>query len=1196
MIRNVRDKKVVKAIAIGLATMITTSSMTPMAVYAADGTADNDSKIVKDTTSNTDNAVADVKDAEDKVDDIETFDPKEDGLTETALKDLNAGFANLEDVENDIDTASDNLNGNPDMLIDTNSNENTSVKTDIAIADYNKDTSKSEKAVDDAKVEVKKAQEAADDAIDAANIANGEAKKNAEIANKDAGIINEAADAANDLVKAGQDKIDEILDIISKANEAIQEAQEKFDKSSSLDGKKKYQDSMTKTYEEANANYESSLSEYNKIKEELAKAAMAYENAKKSYEEEYNSAKESYKGSTEDFDDAKSDYDDASEDFNDAKAGLEKAVEDYNEQANRYNNAINNANTKLGTAETKLKDAKEKLDELNAAALAAQKEIDENAADALDIIAKQKELSEGSKLDWDKADAFFESYIKNYYATEVKNYGEVTVNKIEVKSNDIDYNYFEVRYKDENGDDAVACLNYKLGWDNSSYSGEKLNLVVFEKTEDEVLVTKAIIDSKAKANGFNAYRYTDENGTTHYVIVTEDAAKDYVADGNGGVEVVEGTSIQSVDNKLFAVVDGKVEELITSGTETYLTETEKKETIVAKDTTERYVLDSEGKVVKQISADVTTITYTKNTLNSEKNYETKEDAQAALDGVLEDYSKEQIVSSVVTNDEIETVVGQTATVDASAYYASAFKSTIELGTEYENGEVDIEKFANDVKTKAESKAVAVGKTAYVDGNNLVYVVSSDISVKVEVVEGGQSDTYKATATQEIYWAKIASAEIKHDKIKTTFGFSPKKFGDILDASRYAQTTLTKNVKKYYESLGYPLTDIKIQLLYNESSDNYKYKVEVKYVKTTKVSVTVSGNGDTQDAALVAAKEAAQPVLDKEAGVTRKLVGSVATENEKYEDLKQKTTQYGYTVVCWDEKTKETENAVVAKQTTTSAKLSDDVTNSNWNQQNGTYTKTKDDEEYQSFLKKRPELTDKYEKLVEQVKVADEAVADAKKSVESIKEQLKDYTIKQAIEGADPTLTEWAKKYETKIEELKELLEIEEAKLEEAQALKDELKKQLENNKKKIDEMKREEAKKNEGNDSEPTPLPSPTNVVIGTPVTVLAAPIVRNLATAVANANNEDAVAGDVIAEAGEVTLTDKEVALAAEPENVDASKVSVGDNDVALVAAPTAEDTAGMNWWWSLVVAALGSVGYAIYKKQQDKRALKAESNKSEE
>lgn len=143
MIRNVRDKKVVKAIAIGLATMIATSTMTPMAVYAADGTADNGSKIVKDTTSNTDNAVADIKDAEDKVDDIEAFDPKEDGLTETALKDLNAGFANLEDVEDDIDNASDSLNGAPDKLIDTNSNENTSVKTDIAIADYNKDISKS---------------------------------------------------------------------------------------------------------------------------------------------------------------------------------------------------------------------------------------------------------------------------------------------------------------------------------------------------------------------------------------------------------------------------------------------------------------------------------------------------------------------------------------------------------------------------------------------------------------------------------------------------------------------------------------------------------------------------------------------------------------------------------------------------------------------------------------------------------------------------------------------------------------------------------------------------------------------------------------------------------------------------------------------------------------------------------------------
>ena len=305
----------------------------------------------------------------------------------------------------------------------------------------------------------------------------------------------------------------------------------------------------------------------------------------------------------------------AEESYNQKLAEYEEAKKALEDAQNKYNDAVAITNSDVNTAYSELIEAEQKAKELQDAADAAQKaipELTEAQKAALEIINLQKKSKENNtNIQWAKIDTQFNIIIEKYYVPEKLGIKGTEENPITVKcewkknGGDNEQNYCEVTITDANGQVQKKYLNYKLTDNNS---GD--DLIVFDK----------VVDVK-NANGDDI---KDEEGNKITVKLEELKT--------ASTKMINGTeySVINVDGQYFMVSSDTTEEINVENKEENkeycMNATDEKST--------SYKVTEDGKLVKVITGDITTIQKYENQSLEEKSYKgaKKERTDLSSDG------------------------------------------------------------------------------------------------------------------------------------------------------------------------------------------------------------------------------------------------------------------------------------------------------------------------------------------------------------------------------------------------------------------------------------------------------------------------------------------------------------------------------------------------------------------------------------
>ena len=300
-------------------------------------------------------------------------------------------------------------------------------------------------------------------------------------------------------------------------------------------------------------------------------------------------------------DQAQADFDAKLGEYNTAKAAYEEASKKLADYEKAYEDAVNSADANADAAATELKAAQENAEALAKALEAAKSAVDTSAAGAMDIADKEA-LTQGDQgLNWKNEDKLFISIMQNYYLPEVL---KITADDIKVVrrqgEDNNTKNYFEVTYTDENGNKQTKYYNYDYVMDDKQTS--KDNIVIFEKRIEEV--------NWKTAQETNPDQYVKENGDTITVSEVEKGLKD------GTIIAVDGKKVIKNDGTESIIISDNNQKTENGEVDTDVNEVTEKES---------WKLDENGNLVKTVTADVTTITYTDAKFTSSEQYQTVEE-------------------------------------------------------------------------------------------------------------------------------------------------------------------------------------------------------------------------------------------------------------------------------------------------------------------------------------------------------------------------------------------------------------------------------------------------------------------------------------------------------------------------------------------------------------------------------------------
>ncbi|WP_418622392.1 hypothetical protein, partial [Waltera sp.] len=302
-------------------------------------------------------------------------------------------------------------------------------------------------------------------------------------------------------------------------------------------------------------------------------------------------------------DQAQADFDAKLGEYNTAKAAYEEAAKKLADYEKAYEDAVNSADANADAAATELKAAQENAEALAKALEAAKSAVDTSAAGAMDIADKEA-LTQGDQgLNWKNEDKLFISIMQNYYLPEVL---KITADDIKVVrrqgEDNNTKNYFEVTYTDENGNKQTKYYNYVMDDKQTS----KDNIVIFEKRIEEV--------NWKTAQETNPDQYVKENGDTITVSEVEKGLKD------GTIIAVDGKKVIKNDGTESIIISDNNQKTENGEVDTDVNEATEKES---------WKLDENGNLIKTVTADVTTITYTDAKFTSTEQYQTEAERDAA---------------------------------------------------------------------------------------------------------------------------------------------------------------------------------------------------------------------------------------------------------------------------------------------------------------------------------------------------------------------------------------------------------------------------------------------------------------------------------------------------------------------------------------------------------------------------------------
>lgn len=302
-------------------------------------------------------------------------------------------------------------------------------------------------------------------------------------------------------------------------------------------------------------------------------------------------------------DQAQADFDAKLGEYNTAKTAYEEAAQKVAAYEKAYEEAVNSADANAAAAAAELEAAKTNAEALAKALEAAKGAVDTSAAGALDIADKEALTQGDNGLNWKNEDQLFISIMQNYYLPEVQ---KITADDIKVVrrqgEDNNTKNYFEVTYTDENGNKQTKYYNYVMDDKQTS----KDNIVIFEKRIEEV--------NWKTAQETNPDQYVKGNGDTITVSEVEKGLKD------GTIIAVDGKKVIKNDGTESIIISDNNQKTENGEVDTDVNEATEKES---------WKLDENGNLIKTVTADVTTITYTDAKFTSTEQYQTEAERDAA---------------------------------------------------------------------------------------------------------------------------------------------------------------------------------------------------------------------------------------------------------------------------------------------------------------------------------------------------------------------------------------------------------------------------------------------------------------------------------------------------------------------------------------------------------------------------------------
>lgn len=834
-------------------------------------------------------------------------------------------------------------------------------------------------------------------------------------------------------------------------------------------------------------------------------------------------------------DQAQADFDAKLGEYNTAKTAYEEAAQKVADYEKAYEEAVNSADANAAAAAAELEAAKTNAEALAKALEAAKGAVDTSAAGALDIADKEALTQGDNGLNWKNEDQLFISIMQNYYLPEVQ---KITADDIKVVrrqgEDNNTKNYFEVTYTDENGNKQTKYYNYVMDDKQTS----KDNIVIFEKRIEEV--------NWKTAQETNPDQYVKGNGDTITVSEVEKGLKD------GTIIAVDGKKVIKNDGTESIIISDNNQKTENGEVDTDVNEATEKES---------WKLDENGNLIKTVTADVTTITYTDAKFTSTEQYQTEAERDAAA------AAKEKDLKDAAGKDVTVTGTEKTDyTYTGNGTYIPTFTKTVNVKDEEVEWKHTDKKTDYGVRTEGEAVAKVTKEQEKALSNKInddddLYLigVSSDLKVTGYTEDHWYDDSdFLVSGTVSATYAKVTKKTVD----QSTFG---SLWNDIKALFGNGETT-----NKKLEDAARKAVEADGGIFVSANWDDWKLgKATIRYVagvsvKTDEKTTAVEAQNAVQDAALAQAKAS----------------GATGVYNVKTTDTDTIAhTSYSYEIDYLEKTGETTTNTAVRTETYANAEVLTGQIIQNLNYIQGNIKLTQKDEAYRKFVDDAKALTEKYQKLLQDAKAAQGEVEAAQGKVDVLKAE---------IEALKSNRT-------SNLGALKEL----EGKLAVAEQNKKDAEDTLKEILDSLDKAGGELDKVIERLTPAPTPAApaggdsaggsSDTGETVVNPIVLAPAPVAQ--ATVVtqnqAAAQGVTQIADEVAPLAANVEEDTQKTAEEA-PKAEEA--VNIADEAVPLADVAVESEHAKMSWWWWLIILILGATGYEMYKKHNEKK-LKAQA-----
>ena len=837
-------------------------------------------------------------------------------------------------------------------------------------------------------------------------------------------------------------------------------------------------------------------------------------------------------------DQAQADFDAKLGEYNTAKTAYEEAAQKVAAYEKAYEAAINSADANAEAAAAELKAAQENAEALAKALEAAKGAVDTSAAGALDIADKETLTQGDNGLNWKNEDQLFISIMQNYYLPEVQ---KITADDIKVVrrqgEDNNTKNYFEVTYTDENGNKQTKYYNYVMDDKQTS----KDNIVIFEKRIEEV--------NWKTAQETNPDQYVKGNGDTITVSEVEKGLKD------GTIIAVDGKKVIKNDGTESIIISDNNQKTENGEVDTDVNEATEKES---------WKLDENGNLIKTVTADVTTITYTDAKFTSSEQYQTEAERDAAA------AAKEKDLKDAAGKDVTVTGTEKTDyTYTGNGTYIPTFTKTVDVKDEEVEWKHTDKKTDYGVRTEEEAVAKVTKEQEKALSNKInddddLYLigVSSDLKVTGYTEDHWYDDSdFLVSGTVSATYAKVTKKTVD----QSTFG---SLWNDIKALFGNGETT-----NKKLEDAARKAVEADGGIFVSANWDDWKFgKATIRYVagvsvKTDEKTTAADAQNAVRDAALAQAKAS----------------GATGVYNVKTTDPDTIAhTSYSYEIDYLEKTGETTTNTAVRTETYANAEVLTGQIIQNLNYIQGNIKLTQKDEAYRKFVDDAKALTEKYQKLLQDAKAAQGEVEAAQGKVDVLKAEI------EALKSNRTSNLGALKELEGKLAVAEQNKKDAEDTLKEILGSLDEAGGELD---KVIDRL---------------TPAPAPGTPAGGEGETGgagdteeggagEAATVVTPVALAAAPAAQATVVVQNQAAAQGVTQIADEEAPLAANVEE-DTQKtaeeapkaeeaVNIADEAVPLADVAVESEHAKMSWWWWLIILILGATGYEMYKKHNEKK-----------